>query len=112
MLRIKNKFWINVYHFLRTRVFDIKCGYHSGFPLCCILFYITFWEAECFYSEIKRRHSKLGEWYNKKIKGIQYVRCPLCTLRRKKIEIKLCSCGKSANPWQYDYGISFDGDYE
>lgn len=71
----------------------ITCGIHSGFPPCCIHFYITkkLWMTEeenieymkkCFEADL----NSLG-------KPSQYIRCFSCIEKNNFIEVKPCPNG-------------------
>lgn len=67
---------------------DIVCGFHSGFPSCCIAFYLSKWlpaleDSNCsFYRDHWRRL--------RKVKG--YVVCPDCIDRKNFVTVKDCQC--------------------
>ena len=70
--------------------YDIHCGRHSGFPECCIKFFITKWIwiwDDKNSKEMKKHRARL----NKHHPG--YIACPKCI--RKKNFIKLKPCPKS-----------------
>ena len=56
---------------------DFWCGIESGFPLCCIDFYINFWNP---IRESKRMFSGRPECYDW-IHGKGYVMCPECVIK-------------------------------
>lgn len=75
--------------------YDLRCGRHSGIPLCCIAWYVTVWRL-------------LGpggvlpytspHWYSewRAVSGAGYVRCPICKLlSRPAATIVRCACGKA-----------------
>jgi hypothetical protein len=72
---------------------DIICGFHSGFPACCIKFYVTKW--------IWNIGSKTNQKHWKKIRSIksfiiEYIPCPKCLENRTFVKYKKCpkSCIK------------------
>lgn len=102
---------------------EFKCGWHSGFPLCCILFYIVPWKlilkyakwhpnTYTFYHRWMERRAPLtdipdlhmeGEFRNNYFYTTGYKRivhsgwgmipCPLHILRRRRGIVKTCFCG-------------------
>jgi hypothetical protein len=79
----------------------ITCGLHSGIPLCCISFFIFFWNGNI------DRPGKLFDMVRKD-KNSNYIRCPLCIKRNHIIKVKPCNCGVK-NIMQ-EYIKDFDGD--
>lgn len=69
--------------------FDWNCGRHSGFPTCCIFWYLGPWQLIIF------RTPWMWKWYWAlgDIAG-NYVRCPICLLRNHQVEMKECDCGE------------------
>ena len=66
---------------------DIICGLHSGFPPCCIKFYITKW--------IWNIRSKYNKEHWKKIRRVRcakvhYIPCPKCLKDKTFIKVKRC----------------------
>jgi hypothetical protein len=95
---------------------DWKCGRHSGFPLCCIAFYVLIWSPLFvnygskykgsfteFYHNIDKRIVKFrritheARFRDKSlpviIEGFGRVACPLCLLFSRNTEWKECDCG-------------------
>jgi len=71
-------------------IFDIRCGLHSGFRVCDIVWYVFIW---CPFSLCNTRYYR---WYEKRKKGAGCVRCPACVLlKRKAPKIKPCVCSKA-----------------
>lgn len=67
-------------------VADVTCGLHSGLPDCCVLFYVTFWQA----ADDARR-----AWYRRYMKysGLpEYVPCPACLASGVFVEVAHCVC--------------------
>ncbi len=82
-------------------VVEINCGLHSGFPECCILFYVTFWASlftwsgdGSYRSAYAAGRYKLYRRMMEQIAGrwVGYIPCPACLLARKFVEPKECSC--------------------
>ena len=63
-----------------------RCGRHSGFPLCCILWYLGPWLLVVF------KIPKMWEWYWTLGTECDYVRCPMCLLTNRRVEVKDCDC--------------------
>lgn len=75
---------------LRNRIlnnipYDIHCGKHSGFPNCCIIFFITQWAWMS--SNKKQPH---WDKMNKLRNHPGYIPCPKCLRNRDFIKVKLC----------------------
>lgn len=68
--------------------YDIHCGRHSGFPECCIKFFITKWIWN--YSRYKLHWKKLGRLRKNRP---DYIPCPTCL--KNKTFVKLISCPKN-----------------
>lgn len=75
------------------------CGKHSGFPLCCILWYLTVWKL---IEKLPHKEVKLDDnlvwtvsgptvWYIENT-GWGYIPCPLCIVRKNKVEVLSCDC--------------------
>lgn len=68
-------------------------GRHSGFPVCCVIWFLVR-DRSGWVSLVHNRY-----WYRRWLtrtgadKPIQhqYVRCPLCWLRRRYVEMHLCT---------------------
>lgn len=77
----------------------IRCGWHSGLPLCCIIFFVFFWlplfGLRYFILENEGRIVRWLKWITRrwppKKEKYQYVACPLCVLLGRKVQIKVCS---------------------
>src|SRR5262249_7406902 len=80
----------------------IECGLHSGFPRCCVLFFVgVYWPlAELAY----HAGVEIARWplasYRAAIDaacGIErpgYIPCPSCLLARNFVTVKDCHCGR------------------
>jgi hypothetical protein len=90
----------------------VECGLHSGFPLCCIMFYVKIWapwnstlpdvceEANFnltkMQSILRRINPALEraseqQWaYLEQFGNHGYVRCPSCILSGKVVKVKAC----------------------
>ena len=68
---------------------DVVCGLHSGFPPCCVIFYITKkrWmaveENDRYMAKISRREKSLK-------RRINYVPCPECLRAGRIVRCKPC----------------------
>ena len=71
--------------------YEVKCGWVSGIPLCCILWYILFWRFIAIDCQFK------SWYYNKALQRydykVRYVTCPICLMKRKLAQIKDCDIG-------------------
>lgn len=103
---------------------DIFCGLHSGFPKCCILYFITSWKpfsnkvlniiSNDYFDEsyllnliktLKDKDDvKLLESYHylffKMNFDINYIRCHNCAITNNKIIPKNCDCLNQKINWQ------------
>lgn len=70
-----------------------ECGRHSGFPLCCIVWYIL--RAHSGWVALVHNRYWYQRWLVRSYRADpiithQYVRCPLCKLRGRWVEMHLC----------------------
>lgn len=79
---------------LRNRIlnyipYDIHCGKHSGFPSCCIIFFVTKWVWVCHY-----KNNKFYKAYWTKMQALknrpEYIPCPKCLRNRTFVKLKSC----------------------
>jgi hypothetical protein len=63
-------------------------GTCSGFPLCCIVWFVTGWKLGF---KVKR----FRFWYLRKTGWGGYVPCPLCTISGARVSVRRCDseCG-------------------
>ena len=97
----------------------LKCGLHSGFPACCISWYIIttpiidklYDFCAVPWDETKEDNGKfqfdkdigrvfLPTWVEKIMDlraggHVGYIRCPLCLLLNRKVEVLSCDCSKA-----------------
>jgi hypothetical protein len=71
---------------------DIECGMHSGFPRCCILFFVKVWR-----NWMEQRDCALMDAYLRTQRALGvgsagYVRCPACVLAGNAVPVKDCFC--------------------
>lgn len=90
----------------------IACGFHSGFPPCCIRFYITKWlwipkdpkKSKFFKTYWKKMEKKRKLTYDKKTKkwksNFGYIPCPTCLRYERFVEVK--PCPKGSHCWHRD----------
>lgn len=66
--------------------YDIHCGTHSGFPECCIKFWVTKWIWESY------NETKYAVQYRKQLMKFNpgYIACPRCLRSKKFIAPKSC----------------------
>lgn len=84
----------------------IECGLHSGFPPCCIQFYVTVWlwvpktRKSKFFREYwekmdrNHKHGKTRSSYDKET-YIGYIPCPSCLNKKNFIKVKRCPKGSA-----------------
>lgn len=87
---------------LAAREHNIKCGLHSGIPMCCVKWFVDHWsvyyvsdEQRALYSDIlDRSYVAMG---GKRLLGcFGYVPCPTCAFKPEAmIELKACDCSKT-----------------
>lgn len=85
---------------LMGKSLDLRMGKCSGFPNCCILWYVTGWSL-LFGDKGKDLCSK-SAWrakailrYHEKAGASGYVPCPLCLLSGARVRVRYCTdaCG-------------------
>lgn len=77
--------------------YDVTCGPHSGFPRCCIAFFVCYW---------RQRTPDLGWWiqYNDAVREHRggpagYVMCPRCVAEgRTPVVVQRCTCRRKVAP--------------
>lgn len=79
---------------------DIKCGIHSNFRICDILFFISFWKIVDFIDMFwYKKHTltiKYHKWSDKHVPDRGYVACPICVIRKATARnVHECHCGKN-----------------
>jgi hypothetical protein len=78
---------------VRRSKHDIHCGRHSGFPPCCIAFFLFrsgFYVLG--YDEGHRFESNYRQFVEKHGKGFGYVPCSYHATSRKRVRVKRCWC--------------------
>lgn len=76
---------------------DVECGYHSGFPTCCIKYYITIhvWrtveELHKYWKRVEKVSAALGRQPG-------YVVCDEC-LKRKRFIKQVKRCPEDSRCW-------------
>jgi hypothetical protein len=66
------------------RAHEIECGLHSGYPVCCVAFFVLVWHE---WSELQRGSYMAGL---KKSPG--YVPCPRCLKAKTFVSGRPCAC--------------------
>lgn len=91
-VQLKFLFWYWKKDLKKTKK-NLKCGLHSGFRLCDVLFFTFVW--------IYMFPTILGDFYRKSFRkklgySAGYVECPICCfiVKPKFITVKSCSCPK------------------
>jgi len=70
----------------------IKCGVHSGFKKCCIIFFITKW-LHMIYCDEHISYYELMEQKSKDLNTkIGYIPCPTCLLNGDFVKVIKCEC--------------------
>jgi len=69
---------------MSTSVAVIRCGLHSGFPRCCIRFFIGPWS---------RMSVEEHQLYIATTPAAGYVRCPDCVASDRRVQVKSCPVG-------------------
>ena len=71
----------------RNMPHDIRCGLHSGIPLCCILWFITCWKP-------LHRHICSGYFQVMWLRGADFdhIPCPICLARGREDGVADCDC--------------------
>lgn len=84
---------------LEKLIDNLKCGKHSGFRLCDIIWFSFIWIH--IYNKKDYSLSKFGEFYwiqERKFRpGTQYISCPICIIffkYIKPIKLKRCKCSE------------------
>jgi hypothetical protein len=85
---------------LRRSWLDLRCGECSGFPPCCIFWFLTGWKL-IFGKFTVTVHDKpawrarLILWYNERAGRRGYVPCPLCLISGARVRVWKCTdeCG-------------------
>lgn len=84
---------------------DVKCGACSGLPVCCVTFMSFVWSpafmrwgtrmvAGKLLQKPKATMPFLLRWYPQwRHKRWGYVPCPLCLLRKHRVEVHVCEAG-------------------
>ena len=86
---------------------DTECGKHSGFPDCCVYFFINIWQPafqiNSFYYQLYR------DLLWKHLKFVGYVVCPSFVRNQSIIEVvKGCNCySKDTRPDYKTYFLKF-----
>jgi hypothetical protein len=77
----------------------IECGLHSGYPRCCIHFFVEVWMPFCLWGQV-RFPGQDEEWrdgYRARMRaagagGPPYIACPRCLLGENFVTPKSCDC--------------------
>jgi len=73
--------------YLTTLPYDIECGRHSGFPDCCVRFFVIRWIT-------KDTDSKFSKDYRAKLNRLKkhpgYIPCPKCLKNKTFVKVKKC----------------------
>jgi hypothetical protein len=87
--------------YLHLIPYEINCGRHSGFPDCCIKFYVTQWIWHDIDSKFRSDYFKRLD----KVNAPGYIPCPKCLKTQNFIEVKRCpkSCRFKTLLWGKDW---------
>lgn len=86
---------------LKSKSLDVRMGQCSGFPLCCITWYLTGWRLllgdvinESVYDKPAWR-ANLILGYHRLAGDSGYVPCPLCLISGARVRVRRCTdeCG-------------------
>lgn len=74
-------------HWLRRAWLDVRMGSCSGFPSCCIVWFLTGWKLVS--------KTRFIWWYSERAGKCNYVPCPLCMLSGARVKVRRCTpeCG-------------------
>jgi len=72
---------------------DIVCGFHSGFPPCCIKFFVTKW---LWMGNTKARKDHWKKIRRVRCFDVEYIPCPECLKNKTFVKLKKCpkTCAK------------------
>ena len=76
-------------------VWNVECGLHSGFPECCIAFYMAVWwpvpkgnpAIRAYLASLDKLPAQPG-----------YIPCPECLRRHRFVKVRRCRCALSSRP--------------
>src|SRR4051812_36420967 len=72
-------------------LWHIECGLHSGFPRCCIAFFVkVWWRVSDDNWKLIDSYRKMQQQFGVLESG--YVMCPSCVLNKNVVEVKNCNC--------------------
>lgn len=70
---------------------DWRCGHHSGFPTCCVIWFVTTWRLISYWPWANLMYHRL-RWEG--LGRCQYIRCPWCKLTGRIETMSICECRK------------------
>jgi hypothetical protein len=75
----------------------VKCGTHSGFPPCCIQYYITvhMWRSDL--AMVRYCNKAVNRGIEVRNKAPGYIPCPSCLEKGKFIRVRKCPAGHCNN---------------
>lgn len=81
----------------RITMETIECGLHSGFPRCCIAFFVKTWRLlfVAINQAPRGEGARARRGYNaylRQTRGTNYVPCPNCLSKRRFVNVKACDC--------------------
>lgn len=94
--------------FLKRQKVQYRCATKSGIPICCIGWWMLFYQwlinGPSFWG-LKRLREKILHWYWAKVEGYNYIPCPVCLVKNRKVEILMCDCQKERDTCEVFRGI-------
>lgn len=69
----------------------VECGLHSGFPPCCIEFFVTTWRPLAL-ARLDSNHPGLAavDEYRQLLGHNGYIPCPSCLQEKRAVRVKHC----------------------
>ena len=99
VLKRSKKFYLLSFFSFRYSMRSIRCGLHSGFRICDIFFFETFWKLFSFHDLYIKNDVKYPwtrryfAWINERMGKCEYVACPFCVIfKAKPVTVKKCGC--------------------
>lgn len=90
---------LNKQGFWRHWKYSVACGLHSGFPLCCVAFWLFLYYPLRWVLVDRLNLVTSTEWkmlwgvYRQPERGVGYIRCPRCLSLDRRVEVKPCPAG-------------------
>lgn len=103
---------------MRKTIYDIRCGWHSRVPVCCILYYLTFWRLFSAISVALFGDRRLLIWYTEGVcrrraprRKTRFGRaaCPICLCLRRDVTLAACACSWDVSTGRGTHTPTFEG---